>query len=108
MEGKLRILLARKTLEILLLGILLLITHLVILPHQIVHVILHSNAGIIGGLIDLLSEHIVCLFCSFLFDDDCTEYKYYEYRIQEEEKTLHRARIRRLHRVVGSCSFLIA
>ncbi|KMT01728.1 hypothetical protein BVRB_9g211820 isoform A [Beta vulgaris subsp. vulgaris] len=24
----------------------------------------------------------------FLFDDDCSEYKYYEYRIQEEEKAL--------------------
>ena len=26
--------------------------------------------------------------CRFLFDEDCIEYKYYEFRIQEEEKAL--------------------
>ena len=33
-----------------------------------------------------------CLTCRFLFDERCAEYKYYEYRLAQEENALVQSR----------------
>ena len=33
-----------------------------------------------------------CVICRFLFDENCTDFKYYQYRLAEEEKALSQNR----------------
>lgn len=44
----------------------------------------HKNTNVLFML-----SHVIC---RFLFDESCSDYKYYEYRIAEEEKVVSHAR----------------
>lgn len=41
----------------------------------------------VGGFNALFTSG-VCVICRFLFDENCADFKYYEYRLAEEEKAL--------------------
>ena len=44
------------------------------------------------GVFNALFISGVCVICRFLFDENCADFKYYEYRLTEEEKALSQSR----------------
>ncbi|KAJ7013022.1 hypothetical protein NC653_002905 [Populus alba x Populus x berolinensis] len=44
------------------------------------------------GVFNVLFISGVCVICRFLFDENCADFKYYEYRLTEEEKALSQSR----------------
>lgn len=44
------------------------------------------------GDLNVLFISGACVICRFLFDENCTDFKYYQYRLAEEEKALSQNR----------------